>query len=121
MCETRLEALCIKAFLHIYNFKYNNRNKNFYKIIFKPHKTKKLPRGMTIPCEVACNYNDIYLLFITDIKCRSHLFNLFTIDSVFCCELLPVVSYYTQNFFSDAFSIITFHIKILCCFNSQLD
>lgn len=59
MCETRLNALYIKAFQHIYNFKHNNRNKKFYKNIFKPHKTKKLPRRMTIPCEVACNYNDI--------------------------------------------------------------
>lgn len=121
MCETRLKALYIKEFQHIYNFYYNIRNKNFYKIIFNPHKTKKLPRRMTIPCEVVCNYNDIYLLFITDIKCRTHFFHLFTIDSVFCCELHPIVSYNIQNFFSDTFSIIDFYIKILCCFNSQLD
>ena len=121
MCETRLKALYIKAFQHTYNFHNKNRNKFFIKLPSTPIKRKKLPRRMIIPCEVVCNYNDIYLLFITDIKCRSHLFNLFTIDSVFCCELLPIVSYYTQNFFSDTFSIITFHIKILCCFNSQLD
>lgn len=120
MSETKLEALYIKAFSTYIIFSTIIETKIFIKLSSNSIK-QKLPRRMTIPCEVFCNYNDIYLLFITDIKCRTHFFHLFTIDSVFCCEWLPIVSYNTQNFFSDAFSIIDFYIKILCCFNSQLD